>query len=71
MTVTYGKDRTLLTEGVDYTLQYVNNVNTGTATVIIRGMGSYGGEKKVTFKIVSRELTWWEELLSSVGSLFY
>lgn len=71
MTVTYGKDRTLLTEGVDYTLQYVNNVNTGTATVIIRGMGSYGGEKKVTFKIVSRELTWWEEPLSSVGSLFY
>lgn len=71
MTVTYGKDRTLLTEGVDYTLQYVNNVNTGTATGIIRGMGSYGGEKKVTFKIVSRELTWWEELLSSVGSLFY
>lgn len=29
-----------------------NNYNVGTATMVIRGKGEYGGEKKVTFKIV-------------------
>ena len=44
-----------LTEGVDYSLSYSNNVETGTASVIITGMGSFAGSsKKVDFNIVSR-----------------
>ncbi len=49
-TVKYGQ--IILTEGVDYTLQYSNNTSVGTATVLITGKGSYSGEKKITFKIV-------------------
>ena len=30
---------------------YTNNVNSGNATVVIKGTGSYGGTKKITFTI--------------------
>ena len=49
VTVKYGS--AVLTKDVDYTVSYRNNVVAGTATMILKGMGSYGGEKKVTFKI--------------------
>ena len=42
-----------LTKGVDYTLTYKNNINAGTATLIVTGIGSYTGTKSVNFKIVS------------------
>lgn len=42
-----------LTEGVDYTISYKSNVDAGTATVVITGIGSYSGTKEVTFKIVT------------------
>ncbi len=32
-----------LTEGVDYTVEYVNNTNPGMASVIINGIGAYAG----------------------------
>lgn len=41
---------------------YTNNTNKGTASVTIRGIGNYTGEKKVTFKITSRLMTWWWNL---------
>lgn len=34
---------------------YNNNVKTGKAKVILRGMGEYGGEKTCTFKIVKKK----------------
>lgn len=40
-----------LVEDVDYTVSYHNNVNAGTATVVLTGIGKYGGEKRVSFKI--------------------
>ena len=40
-----------LTEGTDYTVSYSNNVNTGTATVIYKGIGEYTSTVKKTFKI--------------------
>ncbi len=40
--VKYG-DKTL-TEGIDYTVSYQNNIDPGTASVTIRGIGSYEGE---------------------------
>ena len=43
---------TLLWEGTDYTVQYVNNINVGTATVVVTGMGKYAGAATATFQIV-------------------
>ena len=37
--------------GTDYTLAYRNNVNAGTASIVITGKGSYTGTKTVTFTI--------------------
>ena len=48
-TVTY-KNRTLRT-GTDYTVSFKDNVNIGTATVIITGKGNFEGTKEITFKI--------------------
>ncbi len=42
---------TTLTQGVDFTVAYKNNVNAGTATATITGKGLYTGTKTVSFKI--------------------
>ncbi|MBR6403366.1 MAG: leucine-rich repeat protein [Eubacterium sp.] len=48
--VTYdGKN---LVRGNDYTIDYKDNINVGTASVIILGKGRYFGTKLITFKIV-------------------
>ncbi len=44
------KGRTL-TEGKDYTVSYQNNVNAGTANVIITGIGNFEGTKTVHYNI--------------------
>lgn len=49
LTVKYKNLR--LTEGKDYTLRFANNKEIGTASVTIIGMGSYTGERTLTFKI--------------------
>lgn len=41
-----------LVQGEDYTVQYSNNINPGTATVTITGLGIVTGSVKKTFKIV-------------------
>ncbi|MCM1211473.1 MAG: alpha-amylase family glycosyl hydrolase [Blautia sp.] len=43
---------------------YTNNINKGNATVTIKGIGNYSGEKKVTFKITSRFMKWWWNLFA-------
>lgn len=51
----------VLTEGVDYTAAFSDNVEKGTATVTVTGMGDYEGmEARTTFKIllVSDPLDW-------------
>ena len=52
-----------LTKGVDYTVSYENNVNLGPknvdnteAEVIITGIGSYSGQRSVSFTITAPEL---------------
>ena len=40
---------------IDYTLTYKNNINVGTATVIIKGKGTYSGSLKLNFKIQLRK----------------
>lgn len=60
------KDGTKLTYGKDFEIvegSYVNNIKKGTASVTIKGIGNYGGTRKVTFKITSRTMAWWWNLL--------
>ena len=40
-----------LVEGEDYTLGYRDNVNAGTATVVVKGVWKYTGKAVVTFRI--------------------
>ncbi len=49
LTVKDGK--TLLTENVHYMVEYRNNVDVGTATVLLNGIGNYIGTKRISFKI--------------------
>lgn len=49
VTVKVGKNT--LKSGTDYTLAYANNINVGTATVVVVGKGNYTGKVKGTFKI--------------------
>ena len=41
-----------LRKGVDYIVEYRNNVYVGTATIIIKGIGNYKGQKSITFRII-------------------
>ena len=45
-----------LKKGTDYTVSYSNNINAGTATVTITGIGSYEGTASTTFQIKPRSL---------------
>lgn len=45
-----------LTENVDYTLSYSNNISTGTATITATGINGFTGSKNITFNIVSNPL---------------
>ena len=64
--VTVVKNGNTLTEDTDYTVTYENNVEVGTASVIITAVenGSYEGSQTVTFKIrpveevISVEVSW-------------
>lgn len=40
-----------LVKNTDYTVTYANNIESGTATAILTGIGNYAGTKKITFKI--------------------
>lgn len=46
-----------LKEGVDYLVEYKNNTNVGTATVIITGIDDYSGTISKTYKITPATLT--------------
>ena len=44
-------DDTTLTENTDYTISYTNNVNAGTATVTVKGIGRFAGTIDLPFTI--------------------
>lgn len=50
-TVTVKNGSTVLRKGYDYTVSYKNNVNVGTASVIITGIDNYNGSVTKTFTI--------------------
>lgn len=43
-------------KNADYIVSYSNNINAGTATVTITGIGSYEGTTGTTFQITSRSI---------------
>ncbi len=42
---------------------YQNNVNPGTASVLIRGIDDWGGTQRVSFKIVPKEVEWFWRII--------
>ena len=59
-----------LVYGQDYEVyRYINNVRTGTAKVIFRGINGYGGTKTVTFKINKKNVSnhWFEQFIGLFG----
>ena len=60
-----------LQNGVDYDLTYENNVNVGTATVIVTFKGNYSGERRVNFNITERNLTNNDVTLSEIDKQIY
>lgn len=52
--VTVVLDGVKLKKNKDYKITYKNNKKVGTATITIKGTGSYTGTKKITFSIVPR-----------------
>ena len=46
-----------LKQGADFTVTYKNNKAVGTATVIVKGKGQYGGTKRATFAINPKKMT--------------
>lgn len=50
-------DGMTLIPGVDYDIRYEHNLNVGTATVIVTGIGGYDGGSSATFEIVKRSVT--------------
>ena len=55
----------------DYNLIYSNNVNVGTATITINGIGNYTGSKKVNFNIAPKKLDISSATVNSIGSKTY
>lgn len=47
----------ILDEGIDYTVVYENNVNAGTASVTITGIGMFYGEVTTTFDILTKDIS--------------
>lgn len=63
LTVTFKGVTEPLVYGEDYEIDvntYTNNIKKGKATVTIRGLGNYGGEKKITYTIGAKKILWWK-----------
>ena len=51
-------DAQQLVENIDYTIEYENNIEAGTATVVIKGMGLYVGvNRNTTFEIEPKDIS--------------
>lgn len=46
-----------LKKGTDYTVSYKNNINAGTATITVTGIGNYSGTVSKTFRIDAKKIT--------------
>ena len=69
LTATAG-DGSYLTQGADYSLSYSDNINAGTATVTITGMGDYEGEVSKSFTIEPKSISFAGVTLSQTSYSF-
>lgn len=60
-----------LVEGVDYRIEYKNNIEIGTATATVYGIGSYTGSISVNFNIWARPLSDEEIVADPIEGLVY
>ena len=58
--------KTVLTTDDYEIISYSNNVKKGTATLMIKGIGNYGGTKTVKFTIQAKKFVWyWDAVTMS------
>ena len=69
-TVTVKNGSEVLKNGTDYTAAYKNNVNAGTASVVITGKGKYTGTVTKTFKINRKSVSYCASKLSTTSVTF-
>lgn len=60
-------DGRILGKDIDYTMSYSNNINKGTATVIIKGIDTYKGEIIKTFEINAKDIFTLENNISTTA----
>ena len=60
-----------LTEGVDFTVEYTNNVEAGTATVTIKGIGNYTGTITMNFEIIEEVIVEEKGIIQIYGPTRY
>lgn len=46
----------VLNRGTDYTVSYANNINVGTASMTVTGLGSYSGSRTINFTIEAKNI---------------
>lgn len=51
--ITLRNGQTIMEAGTDYTVEYEDNINVGTAKIKLTGIGNYVGERTVNFKIAA------------------
>ncbi len=51
------KDRKTLVAGSDYDIEFTDNVNVGTASVVVRGKGNYEGTLNSSFEIIHAQIS--------------
>lgn len=61
-------DGTVLVSGTDYTTEYLNNIDIGTATAALTGIGNWHGSKSAEFNIVGTVI---ESVPTQSGTLTY
>jgi len=64
-------DDQILIEGVDYRLEYRNNINVGTATIVVNGIGFFRGSREVSFTIRAIDLSSSEVKVNSIKDMTY
>ena len=60
---------TALSNDTDYTVEYQNNLNAGTATVTLTGKGNYAGSVEIKFNITAKALT--DSMVQPIASQTY
>ncbi len=55
--LTFTYNGVVLKEGIDYNIIFKDNINVGTARIIVRGIGNYSGELKKAYRVIPKKTT--------------